>query len=135
MTRLLSSAGSTPAAVIPTSLPPSLVRSVVSIPAQPTSHQDALGRPITKQPLVGNVPSLNGCSLATLLPGQTIASHAHESMQEVFYIVRGSGWVALEDERHAVKVGSFVHAVPPNKHALGANNETMQFFYCGIPYC
>jgi quercetin dioxygenase-like cupin family protein len=98
------------------------------IPSRPTSHSDEQGRPITKQQLVDPfvVPNFAGFSIATLLPNQRISSHQHDTMHEFFYIVSGTGVLQINGVDHSLAAGSFVHAVPGERHSFWASPETQE---------
>ena len=98
------------------------------VPSRPTSHSDEQGRPITKQQLVDPfvVPNFAGFSIATLLPNQRVSSHQHDTMHEFFYVVSGTGVLQVNGVDHSLTAGSFVHAVPGERHSFWAPPESQQ---------
>jgi quercetin dioxygenase-like cupin family protein len=107
------------------------------IPSRPTSHSDEQGRPITKQQLVDPfvVPNLAGISIATLLPNQRLSSHQHDTMHEFFYVVSGTGVLQINGVDHLLAAGSFVHAVPGERHSFWVPPESQQVLemvMCGV---
>ena len=71
------------------------------LPLKSTSHVDAQGRPITKQQLIDPftlVDNLAGISVTSLLPGQSVTRHSHDSMHEFFYILDGQGLVQIDND-------------------------------------
>ena len=89
-------------------------------PVRNTAHVDRLGRPITKQQFVEpfEVPNVAGFSVATLLPGQDVSSHQHESMHEFFYILEGKGVFIIDGKEESVEPGTFLHIAPHEKHRI-----------------
>jgi quercetin dioxygenase-like cupin family protein len=107
------------------------------IPPRPTSHSDEQGRQITKQQLVDPfvVPNLAGLSIATLLPNQGISSHQHDTMHEFFYVLSGSGVLQINGVDYPLTAGSFVHAVPGERHSFWTSPESqqaMKMLVCGV---
>ena len=107
------------------------------IPPRKTSHVDGQGRPITKQQLVEPfvIPTIAGFSVATLLPGQTLAAHSHKSMVEFFYILSGQGTVTVNEQVSQVSPGDFVQAVPGETHGfavLPTELDGMRMLVCGV---
>ncbi len=68
-----------------------------------------------------------------LIPGESIATHLHASMEEFFYFVKGKGVYTVGDEQIPVKSGTFVRILPKKPHMLKNIGEiNLEFVYFGI---
>lgn len=110
---------------------------ISEIPSRPTSHSDEQGRPISKQQLVDPfvVPNFAGISIATLLPNQRVSPHQHDTMHEFFYVVSGTGVLQINGVDHSLAAGSFVHAVPGERHSFWnplESQRAMKIIICGV---
>jgi quercetin dioxygenase-like cupin family protein len=107
----------------------SSIQDLKDIPVSNTSHHDDHGRPITKQQLVEPflVPLVAGISVATILPGQRVEMHNHETMHEFFYVLEGQGTFFVTGDKNndgggrAVSQGSFAHFAPPDMHGIAVS--------------
>src|SRR5210317_1140902 len=122
---------------------PGSFQELESVPFRKTSHMDDQGRPITKQQLIDPfvLPRLAGISVATLLPGQRVSMHEHESMHEFFFILDGRGTFRVEkpgSDPQVVQVyrEMFVHCAPQEKHEIvgpiGPNDDSLRMLVVGI---
>lgn len=109
----------------PSSIPVVLVHPIIThtsdLPTRSTSHKDDNGQPITKKQLVEPFSLSNyfpGLSIATLRPGQAVASHSHENMTELFYIVSGNGTLQMLNQESSLSAGSFLQVPPKVSHGL-----------------
>ena len=89
-------------------------------PFRNTSHIDNQGRPIVKQQFLEPfaIPFVAGYSVATILPGQNVPLHEHESMHEFFYVLRGTGIFILGSKTVDVSSGTFLHMSPHEPHGI-----------------
>jgi quercetin dioxygenase-like cupin family protein len=89
-------------------------------PIRNTSHKDEQGRPITKQQFLEPfaIPTVAGVSVATILPGQRVEMHQHESMHEFFYILQGTGMFSVLGTEEPVAPGTFLHLAPHEPHGI-----------------
>ena len=64
--------------------------------------------------------SITRCSLAEeiLLPGQTVTPHRHREIEEVYYIIAGSGVMTVGDEQREVAAGDAVFIPRGHRHTL-----------------
>lgn len=67
-----------------------------------------------------------GVDLETLTPKATLGSHEHE--EEFLYVLRGKGFVKINEKRFAVKPGSAVYTGPHIVHSVH-NTENDNFQY------
>src|ERR1041384_7071065 len=73
------------------------------------------------RPLIDQTTSpITQCSLAeeTLLPGQEVTPHAHQTIEEIYYIVEGRGLMTVGDEQKEVRAGDAVFIPPYHRHTL-----------------
>jgi quercetin dioxygenase-like cupin family protein len=104
----------------------SSIQDLKDVPVSSTSHQDAHGNPVTKQQLVQPflVPNVAGISVATILPGQQVEMHKHETMHEFFYVLEGQGTFFMTGDKdndgggRVVRQGSFAYCAPPDMHGI-----------------
>ena len=67
-----------------------------------------------------------GVDLETLTPKATLGSHEHE--EEFLYVLRGKGFVKINEKEFAVKPGSVVYTGPHIVHSVH-NTENDNFQY------
>lgn len=104
----------------------SSIQDLEDVPISNTSHHDDLGKPITKQQLLAPfvVPNVAGISVATILPGQRVEMHSHETMHEFFYVLEGGATFYVTGDTNndgggrPVHQGSFAHFAPPDLHGI-----------------
>ncbi len=98
------------------------------IPFRPTSHLDGRGHAIMKQQFIEPfaIPRMTGFSVATFRPGQTVKSHAHENMVEIFYVLSGTGYVEINDKVTSLTTGHFFAVVPGESHSLWVDESAGQ---------
>lgn len=73
------------------------------------------------RPLMDRTTSpINQCSLAEeiLPPGATVPPHHHEVLEEVYYILEGSGLMTVGDEQREVSAGDAVYIPRHHRHTL-----------------
>lgn len=60
------------------------------------------------------------CSLAeeTLLPGQAVTPHHHRELEEIYYILSGSGVMTVGDEKREVAAGDAIYVPRRSRHTL-----------------
>ncbi len=75
------------------------------------------------------------CSLAeeTLPPGKTVTPHQHEVLEEIYYILSGSGVMTIGEESQAVSAGDAIYIPKNNVHSLtNTGDEEMRILLvCG----
>lgn len=86
-----------------------LIRARKTVPLEPTRH-GALKRVLLhREEALSTLCFVNEVEVA---PGETIHSHAHETMQEVFYLLEGEGLMRLGEQSLTVREGDCL-LVPP----------------------
>jgi mannose-6-phosphate isomerase-like protein (cupin superfamily) len=78
------------------------------------------------RPLIDRTTSgITNCSLAeeTLPPGCAVTPHYHREIEEVYYVVSGSGEMTVGDETRQVATGDAVYVPRGRRHSI-ANNGT-----------
>ncbi len=88
------------------------------------------------RPLVDRTTSqITQCSLAEeiLPPGATVTPHHHQVLEEIYYIVEGSGLMTIGDEQRQVGAGDAVYIPRNNRHTLiNTGSEPMRILLiCG----
>ena len=88
------------------------------------------------RPLIDRTTApITQCSLAeeTLPPGKTVAPHHHEVLEEIYYILSGSGMMTVGDESQAVGAGDAIYIPKNNVHSLtNTGDEEMKLLLvCG----
>lgn len=63
-----------------------------------------------------------------LHPGEDDTQEPH-SIDEVYYIVRGNGFIKMEDKDHKIKPGSIIFIPSKVEHKLHGNNQDLVIFY------
>ena len=81
------------------------------------------------------VSAISQCSLAEeiLPPGKTVPRHHHEVLEEIYYILQGSGEMTVGDETESVSSGDAIF-IPKNQvHSLtNTGDEDMKLLLvCG----
>jgi mannose-6-phosphate isomerase-like protein (cupin superfamily) len=73
------------------------------------------------RPLIDRTTSpITQCSLAeeTLPPGKTVTPHTHEVLEEIYYILSGSGVMTIGNESRAVSGGDAIYIPVNHTHSL-----------------
>lgn len=73
------------------------------------------------RPLIDRTTApITQCSLAeeTLPPGKSVTPHHHEVLEEIYYILSGSGVMTIGDESRAVSAGDAIYIPKNNVHTL-----------------
>jgi quercetin dioxygenase-like cupin family protein len=67
------------------------------------------------------------------LPGDCVEDHAHPTMEECFFFLKGMGSCTILGETYTVKPGAFLRIPPGAVHNLVAEGEdVLEFVYFGI---
>ncbi len=88
------------------------------------------------RPLIDRTTApITQCSLAeeTLPPGKTVTPHTHEVLEEIYYILSGSGVMTIGAESQAVSAGDAIYIPTHNVHSLtNTGDEDMKILLvCG----
>jgi quercetin dioxygenase-like cupin family protein len=79
------------------------------------------------------VPPVTTFSRATFQPGQSVETHAHETMHEVFYILSGKAVFIVEGNEITVTPGSCVLIEAKERHSQSNPfNEPVTWVYFGV---
>lgn len=102
-------------------------RSLKDVALEPTRH-GALKRVLLRhEDVTSSLMFLNEVYVA---PGETIATHKHEDMEEVFYFLEGEGTMQLEDEIQPVSAGDCLIVPMQVTHVLTNTGRTSMKFIC-----
>ena len=80
--------------------------------------------------------SLRNQSLAeaTLLPGHTSTAHFHPRSEEIYYVLRGSAVMRLEDASSTLRAGDAVAIAPGCRHQIrNTGSDELVFLCCCAP--
>lgn len=88
------------------------------------------------RPLMDRTTSLiTQCSLAEELlpPGKSVSPHHHEVLEEVYYILEGSGLMTVGEETREVGAGDAIYIPQNNRHTLTNTGAEMMriLLVCG----
>lgn len=88
------------------------------------------------RPLIDRTTSpVTQCSLAeeTLPPGRSVTPHHHEVLEEIYYILSGSGVMTIGDEQREVGTGDAIYIPKHQRHTLtNTGGEEMKILLvCG----
>lgn len=67
---------------------------------------------------------------AALPPGASTLAHRHPETEEIYYILSGSGEMAIEDEIQSVQPGDSIGILPGQRHQIRNNGATTLVFLC-----
>lgn len=78
-----------------------------------------------------NSIDFNSCDHGTYFTGGGVAKHNHDDFEEIFYFLRGTGVVILDDEEIPVKAGSVVVVPPKSFHEIqNTGEDILQHIVC-----
>ncbi|NJB37142.1 cupin domain-containing protein [Croceivirga sp. JEA036] len=73
------------------------------LPLQEVSHDPDIKKKVFLNK--GDIPHLMMFSTATFTPGQSVETHKHDTMTEVFYIQKGMAEFTVEGKKYILKQG------------------------------
>ncbi|MBU0661146.1 cupin domain-containing protein [Patescibacteria group bacterium] len=105
--------------------------SLNNLPEQGVSHNPEIKKKVIIQK--GEIPQLMNFSSATFTPGQSVETHAHNTMFEVYHIQKGKALFTVEGKELILNVGDTITIEPGEQHAQ-ANpfDEDTTWLYFGI---
>ena len=89
--------------------------------------------------MVGRPPELGGTAQHSLVhvvipPGKRSPSHFHKNSEETYYILRGTGLMAINELRWRAKPGMAFTMIPPEIHQLvNDSDEDLEFLTVSAP--
>lgn len=101
------------------------------IPQEGVSHNPE----IMKQVIVknGEIPHITNVSRSTFKPGQTADPHAHETMYEVTYVLKGEIEVTSNGQTQTAKENDTIIIPPKETHSMvNKSDQDATLFYFGI---
>jgi mannose-6-phosphate isomerase-like protein (cupin superfamily) len=70
-------------------------------------------------------------AFGVLYSGENIEAHLHETMEEVFFFLKGEGVFKLDDQSFNIKIHDFFYVPSSISHSIVAF-EDLEFIYLGI---
>lgn len=96
-------------------------------------HEDEVSR-VPRNFIKGNELNeidFNSCDHGTYFTGGGVAAHKHENLEEIFYFLRGTGVVTLNEQEISVKAGSVVVVPPETNHSIkNTGEDVLQHVVC-----
>ena len=81
----------------------------------------------------GTIPQLMNFSSAIFKPGQSVETHSHPTMYEVFYILKGRAEFVVEQDKVILGVGDCITIAPGEMHSqCNPYQENVAWIYFGI---
>lgn len=108
--------------------------SINGAPEEPVSHNPAAQKPVwfCKRDL----PSFTQIARVAIPAGQTLESHAHADMHELFLVLDGKGRMFGDGITHQLGPGDAVALAPGEKHELANSGATrLEFLVAGWTNC
>jgi len=104
---------------------------------QPASHEDSETPAVMKKVMLARNDLQEGrlqmINWSTLLPGKTFRKHFHDTMEEVFIIVKGHARIQVDDEVAEISAGDAVLIPPEGVHSMeNLGQENVEFISLGI---
>jgi mannose-6-phosphate isomerase-like protein (cupin superfamily) len=81
----------------------------------------------------GEIPNITTFATATFKPGQSVETHTHETMYEVFYIQSGKAEFVVNDKKFEITAGDCITIEPGEKHSQNnPYDEDVVWIYFGV---
>jgi len=101
------------------------------IPEVGVSHNEDIKKKVFIEK--GYVPQLMTFGSAIFKPGQSVSTHKHDTMFEVFYIQSGNAEFIVNSEKIILKAGDCITIEPGESHSQrNPFNEDVSWLYFGI---
>ncbi|MEO5995911.1 MAG: cupin domain-containing protein [Chitinophagaceae bacterium] len=98
---------------------------------EPTAHGAGLKKVLIQS--FDTSTKLTQLALGKLKPGESISPHSHNSMEEIFYFLKGEGIYIIDQENISVTPSMVVRIPAGVQHSLTAIGITeLEFIYLGI---
>ncbi len=95
------------------------------------SHDESIKKKVLLEK--GTIPQLMNFSSAIFRPGQSVETHNHPTMYEVFYILKGKAEFVVEEERVVLGAGDCITIAPGERHSRSnPYRENVEWIYFGI---
>lgn len=101
------------------------------VPEVGVSHNEDIKKKVFLEK--GFIPQLMTFGSATFKPGQSVETHKHDTMFEVFYIQSGKAEFVVENEKIEVAPGDCITLEPGEEHSQSNPfDENVTWLYFGI---
>ncbi len=67
---------------------------------------------------------------ARIKPGKSTTRHWHKKTEEIYYVIRGKGWMELGKKAFAVRVGDAIGIQPKMPHRITNKGKTDLVILC-----
>jgi mannose-6-phosphate isomerase-like protein (cupin superfamily) len=105
-------------------------RSLQDIPQEPTRHGAFKRVLLRHEDVHSDLMFLNEVYVA---PREVIGAHAHEDMEEIFYILEGEGTMQIGQETQVITFGDCITVPARTTHVLeNTGNQEMRFVCFGV---
>jgi len=102
-----------------------------NIKGEPTAHLSGLKKVFLKNEDTNS--KLTQFAHGTFAPGEVCELHAHQTMDEFFYFMNGTGLYEIDEEEIFLRPGTFLRIPAKSRHKLINNgNSDLEFVYFGI---
>ena len=72
--------------------------------------------------------------ISIVKPNNSSNLHAHDNMEEIFYVVSGCGWIRIDDEEEAIEPGCCIYIPTGAAHQLiNTGNEILEVVAAASP--
>lgn len=103
----------------------------LQIPPTKVNHDSPVQKVVVLEN--GTVPKLTNFSLSTLLPGQSIEEHKHETKYEIFYLKSGKLKFTIHGKELSLGEGNCIVVEPKEVHSLINSFESpAEIIYFGV---
>lgn len=101
------------------------------LPDQGVSHNPAIRKRVMLE--YGAVPGITNYARAVFPPGETVGSHLHNDMTEIFTVELGRGEIRVNDVAYVFSAGTTVVVEPGDVHEIINTGKTeLVVLYFGV---
>lgn len=108
-----------------------------TIQFEPASHEDITDPGVLKKVLVHTGELMDGSIMmlnwASLPKRKSFQYHYHETLQEVFIIIKGNAMMKIDSKELNVKAGDAIVVDPMEKHFMkNTSDDTVEYIVFGV---
>jgi mannose-6-phosphate isomerase-like protein (cupin superfamily) len=95
-----------------------------------TFHEGDIGRDVFVLHETQNMVT----GITVVHPRSQTKGHIHPDREEHYYILSGSGYIQLDDQRYEIRPGDGINVPPVSLHTvINPNDEPLEFFWSAFP--